>query len=275
MPADEAEVNSVRRAGLAVVLAGLTFIVGCQSGPQAQPAPAGTSPTASPPATSSPATSPSATSPSATPAPRAPTVPTPISPPAAASERPGALRPGDRGPTVLDLQRRLVSFGYWLGVVDGRYGPATTHAVTAFQKTAGLARDGVAGPDTLAALDRASRPRPRSSAGRVVEVDLRRQLLLVATDGRVQWVIDTSTGSVPGTTPRGRYKVLRQVDGYDPGPLGVLYRPKYFVGGVAVHGYPTVPSYPASHGCVRVTNAAMDWLWASGALPIGGRVWVY
>jgi lipoprotein-anchoring transpeptidase ErfK/SrfK len=185
------------------------------------------------------------------------------------------LRPGDRRPAVLDLQRRLVSLGYWLGVVDGRYGPATTHAVTAFQKTAGLARDGVAGPATLAALDRAFRPRPRSSAGRVVEVDLRRQVLLVAADGRVQWVMDTSTGSVPGTTPKGRYTVLRHVDGYDPGPLGVLYRPKYFVGGVAVHGYPTVPPYPASHGCVRVTNAAMDWLWAIGALPVGGQVWVY
>lgn len=58
-------------------------------------------------------------------------------------------------------------------------------------------------------------------------------------------------------------------------PLGVLYRPKYFVGGVAVHGYPNVPPYPASHGCVRVTNEAMDWLWAKAALPIGGRVWVY
>jgi lipoprotein-anchoring transpeptidase ErfK/SrfK len=124
-------------------------------------------------------------------------------------------------------------------------------------------------------LDRDSRLRPRSTSGRVVEVDLALQLLLVAVDGRVQWVMDTSTGSVPGTTPAGRFTVLRQVDGYDPGPLGVLYRPKYFVGGVAVHGYPTVPPYPASHGCVRVTNAAMDWLWSNQALPIGAPVWVY
>jgi len=80
---------------------------------------------------------------------------------------------------------------------------------------------------------------------------------------------------VAGTTPTGRYTVQQQVDGYDHGPLGVLYRPKYFVGGVAVHGYPSVPPYPASHGCVRVTDAAMDWLWANDSLPIGQPIWVY
>jgi hypothetical protein len=43
-----------------------------------------------------------------------------------------------------------------------------------------------------------------------------------------------------------------------------------------VHGYPDVPPpYPASHGCVRVTNAAMDWLWSSGNLLVGQPVWVY
>jgi lipoprotein-anchoring transpeptidase ErfK/SrfK len=69
--------------------------------------------------------------------------------------------------------------------------------------------------------------------------------------------------------------VYRQIDGYHKAPLGVLYRPKYIFQGVAVHGFPSVPSYPASHGCVRVTNASMDWLWSSGALSIGTDVWVY
>jgi lipoprotein-anchoring transpeptidase ErfK/SrfK len=168
-----------------------------------------------------------------------------------------------------------VRLGFWLGEPDGIFGTGTAHAVTAFQKAAGLNRDSVAGPKTLAALASASRPTPRSDAGRVVEVDLARQLLFVVADGRVAWVLDTSTGSRPGTTPRGRFRVLWEVDGYDPGPLGTLYRPKYFHGGVAVHGYPSVPPYPASHGCVRVTNAAMDWLWSNGALEIGAPVWVY
>jgi lipoprotein-anchoring transpeptidase ErfK/SrfK len=176
---------------------------------------------------------------------------------------------------VLDVQRRLTGLGFWLGEPDGVFGTSTWHAVVAFQKTAGLARDGVVGPRTRAALRAASRPVPRSQQGRMVEVDLARQVLLVAVDGRVRYVLDASTGAVSGTTPAGRYQVFRHVDGYDPGPLGTLYRPKYFYRGVAVHGYPSVPPYPASHGCVRVTNAAMDLLWRNGDLSIGQPVWVY
>jgi hypothetical protein len=168
-----------------------------------------------------------------------------------------------------------VEFGFWLGQPDGEFGTATQHAVVAFQKANDLQPDGVAGPRTRQALSSASRPSPRSDTGRVIEIDLDRQLLLVAVDGRVEQVLDTSTGAVPGSTPTGRYQVFRHVDGYDHGPLGTLYRPKYFYRGVAVHGYPSVPLYPASHGCVRVTNAAMDWLWRSGNLEIGQLVWVY
>jgi lipoprotein-anchoring transpeptidase ErfK/SrfK len=185
------------------------------------------------------------------------------------------LRPDASGPEVLALQRRLSDLGYWLGTPDSRYGSSTEHAVTAFQKVAGLGRDGVAGPATMSALDRATRPRPRAGSANTIEVDLARQVVLLVVDGRTEWVLDASTGRVAGTTPTGRYGIFRQVDGYDPGPLGVLYRPKYFTGGVAVHGFPDVPPYAASHGCVRVTNAAMDWLWATGRTPIGRPVWVY
>lgn len=186
-----------------------------------------------------------------------------------------ALREGQSGPEVADLQRRLVSLGYWLGAVDGAYGPSTTHAVVAFQKASSLPPDGVAGQATLDRLADAKRLQARSASGRVIEVDLERQLLLVVLDGRVEHVMDASTGEVAGTTPAGRFAVYYEVDGYDPGPLGVLYRPKYFTRGVAVHGYPNVPATPASHGCVRVTNGAMDWLWASGVMVMGTPVWVY
>lgn len=201
------------------------------------------------------------------------TTTTTTTPPAPAG--PGVLREGATGPAVADLQRRLVALGYWLGDVDGVYGASTAHAVVAFQKTASLARDGAAGPATLDRLASADRIPPRSTTGRVAEVDLTRQVVLIVSGGRVEWVFDASTGSEPGTTPTGRFAVYHEVDGYDEGPLGVLYRPKYFVRGVAVHGYPNVPPSPASHGCVRVTNPAMDWLWASGVLVTGTPVWVY
>ncbi|MFS8497350.1 MAG: L,D-transpeptidase family protein [Micromonosporaceae bacterium] len=198
--------------------------------------------------------------------------PAPTSPPA---PQPAVLRLGDRGDEVRDLQQRLSALGYWLGEPDGVFGDATLHAVLAFQTVEGLARDGVVGPRTRRALASASRPQPRSDTGHVVEVDLARQVLIVAVDGRVRYVLDASTGAVPGTTPTGHFEVFRDVDGYDPGPLGTLYRPKYFHGGVAVRGYPDVPPYPASHGCVRVTNAAMDLLWSEDHLPVGQAVWVY
>lgn len=62
------------------------------------------------------------------------------------------LKPGDHGPAVVELQRALAHVGYSVGTVDGVYGPATTQAVTRFQQSHGLTADGVAGPQTLAAL---------------------------------------------------------------------------------------------------------------------------
>lgn len=184
------------------------------------------------------------------------------------------LRPGARGPEVAELQARLASLGYWVGEVDGVFGPGTMHAVTALQKVAGLPRDGVVGPATRASLDAGQRPVAESVTGHVVEIDLDHQVLLVVDDGQVAAVFDTSTGRVPGTTPRGHWQIVRQIDGFRRSPLGLLYRPKYFHEGVAIHGYTSVPSQPASHGCVRVTYAAVDHIWDAGLMPIGTPVWV-
>ena len=85
----------------------------------------------------------------------------------------------------------------------------------------------------------------------------------------------TTSGSRRAVTPRGRYRVYRQVDRWDPGPLGSLYRPKYFNGGIAVHGAPFVPPYPASHGCARVSMGAIAMIWADNLMPIGTQVSVY
>ena len=203
----------------------------------------------------------------------APTTTTTTAPPPPTTLSPW-LRVGAEGDDVLTLQRRLTELGYWLGTPDGAFGSSTHHAVVALQKVAGLARDGVVGPATLDALDRGVRPTPQSTSGRVVEIDLARQVLVAVRDGGVQWVFDTSTGSVPGTTPVGHWTVTRQIDGLRESELGLLYRPKYFYEGVAIHGYTSVPAYPASHGCVRVTYPAMDAIWALGLAPVGTPVWV-
>jgi peptidoglycan hydrolase-like protein with peptidoglycan-binding domain len=208
---------------------------------------------------------------------------TTTAPPAAAD---GTLEPGERGPEVADLQARLGDLGYWLGTPDGTYGQLTRQAVMAFQKAQGLGRDGVAGPATLAALPTAARPVPREAGGAHLEIDLDRQILLVVADGQARWVLNTSTGSgeayaAPGggsavaSTPRGSFTIERQIDGLREAPLGTLYRPKYFHGGIAIHGAGQIPAHPASHGCARVTNSAMDLLWSSGVASLGTPVLVY
>ena len=194
------------------------------------------------------------------------------------------LSAGSRGPAVVSLQQRLSALGYWCGAVDGVFGDLTRQAVVAVQKVAGLARDGVCGPLTWSALDRGVRPVARSRYGHVIEVDKTHQVLLVVDSGRVSRTFNTSTGSGQwywssgawhlAVTPAGTFHVFRQVNGWDASPLGQLYRPKYFNGGIALHGYPSVPASPASHGCVRVSIPAMDLFWSTGTVAIGTTVLV-
>jgi peptidoglycan hydrolase-like protein with peptidoglycan-binding domain len=189
-------------------------------------------------------------------------------------------------PEVLARQQKLNDLGYWLGSVDGHMGGATQQAVYAFQKLHGLARTGTFNAPTVAALDTATRPTPASTSGDLIEVDKKHQVILIVRGGAVLWAFNTSTGTespyvTDGTsgfahTPTGTFAVSRVVDRVDPGPLGPLYRPRYFTSsGIAIHGAGLVPPQPASHGCARVTNAAMDFIWANNLMPMRSTVWVY
>ena len=205
----------------------------------------------------------------------------------AAEERDKMLEYGDSGERVLALQQRLQELGYFLQDADGSFGPATQQAVWALQKAAGQYRDGVVGPKTQAALDDGVRPQAHSSSGKAVEIDLDRQLLMTVEGGKVTRIINASSGngetyeakgrSYHANTPRGSYAVYMERNGMHESTLelGSMYRPKYFSGGYAVHGSGSIPPYPASHGCVRVSNAAMNWLWDSWGLPKGTPVILY
>ena len=217
------------------------------------------------------------------------TVAVSLAPAGAIASPAGAATPllslGCRGPAIVALQRHLAGLGYWLGPVTGVVNDATQQAVFAVQKAAGLSRDGVVGPLTQGAIARGVRPKPRSTHGAVVEINLSTDLLLLVRDGRLVATLNTSTGggyaystnglSGVAVTPRGQFRIFRQVNGLDVSPLGEMWRPKYFSGGFAIHGSASVPPQPASHGCVRVSNAAMDWIWASNRMPIGTLVWIY
>ncbi len=74
-------------------------------------------------------------------------------------------------------------------------------------------------------------------------------------------------------TPRGRFRVYGKVAGWKKSPLGLLYFPSYFSNGLAIHGNPSVPSRPESHGCIRVPMSASRWV--SKQLPVGTIVLIY
>jgi peptidoglycan hydrolase-like protein with peptidoglycan-binding domain len=267
----------VRRV-LAITVAAVTALTlasGCDSG---KPAAEGTPPAVPGTQSAVPTTS---AGPSVPAAPSAPATSPPASPPAP----PRKLKVGAKGPDVLALQQRLTELGYWNGKADGKFGGTTQQAIYALQKAAGIGRDGTAGPKTFKALDDGVRPKAKSTSGRTVEINLKKQLLMLVDDGKISQIFNTSTGSNEyyeqkgetylADTPRGKFTVSRQINGWRNAPLGLLWRPKYFNGGIAVHGANSVPPYAASHGCARVSIAAMNWLWNNDALPLKTKIWVY
>ncbi|MGH3072523.1 MAG: L,D-transpeptidase family protein [Gaiellaceae bacterium] len=157
-----------------------------------------------------------------------------------------SLGRGSRGPSVVALERRLSELRYAVRGADGVYGQDTFEAVLAFQKVHGLPRTGTVEPWLWRRLATAGVPRA-SRGGDYIEVDKTRQVLFVVRGGAVQRVVHVSTGAT-GNTPLGSWSVYRKVPGWD----WVLWYPMYFKGGFAIHGYPSVPAYPASHGCVRI-----------------------
>lgn len=182
---------------------------------------------------------------------------------------------GASGTKVILIQDRLMQLGYFVSDRRGSYGYGTSQAVMAFQKVQGLTRDGAAGPTTKWFLNHPGIPRGASSSGRVIEVQKSKQVVLLVENGTVRWVLNASSGKASTPTPSGRYRINRQINGYRYAELGTLYRPKYFNGGIALHGSSSVPAYAASHGCVRLTNAEADFLWSVSWGAIGTRVWVY
>jgi N-acetylmuramoyl-L-alanine amidase len=195
------------------------------------------------------------------------------------------LRSGMSGADVLAAQKRLAALHYDVGSVNGVFGYDSVHATAAFQKVNGLAVNGTVDPATYARLASPRAPKLlHPQAGTVVEVDLTKQVLYYARDGVVTRILDISSGSgrlftVDGetqraVTPTGSFRIFHKIDGMRVSRLGSLWRPAYFAsGGYAIHGNSSVPFYPASHGCVRITNSAMNRLFSM--LTIGMRVYVY
>ncbi len=201
---------------------------------------------------------------------------------ASATDIPPANQRAER---VVFAETLLADMGYWVTKVDGRPDDSTRQAIIAFQKVNGLKRIGVIDDKFLSQLLQATRPVARHGGPAHVELDITKQVILMVNDeGQVTRVLSTSTGSGQrytssdgkssiAYTPRGTFKIQRQIKGNRKAPLGTLYYPSYFNGGIAFHGSNSVPVFAASHGCARVPRFAEKEL--SGMLYIGMPVFVY
>lgn len=197
----------------------------------------------------------------------------------------GADQSPEPDPGVAAYQEALAEAGFYRGPIDGLDGPMTRAAVLSFEKAAGLERDGEWVPlhsRHLANLDLDGVG--RGEAPDRLEIDLTNQVAYLYREGALSAVLGVSTGNdelyahpagrtARASTPRGDFAFYKYVDGLRRAPLGVLYKPWYFRGGFALHGSPSVPAYPASHGCVRVTMWDADWLADHLTLRMPVHIW--
>jgi peptidoglycan hydrolase-like protein with peptidoglycan-binding domain len=179
------------------------------------------------------------------------------------------LRSGITGEDVKAVEQRLNDLKFSPGPVDGKFDAKTGQAVLSFQKQTGLPRTSRVDAATATRMNSAGFGPPMVADGNPdrVEIDISRQVMQIWRGGQLFRVLGVSTGTgkrycdttdtgkrVCGiaTTPVGRFTFERRIPNKRKSDLGVLYDPVYFKGGYAVHGSPSVPATPASHGCVRI-----------------------
>jgi hypothetical protein len=164
---------------------------------------------------------------------------------------------------ISEARELLDQLGYWVSLDAKGNDVSLRHALIAFQKIEGRDRTGVLTIEELETLRVAQRPQALETGYPHIEIDLHRQVLFVVDVAGVPVrILPISSGSGDffteggvtrqAVTPTGRFKVYRKIEGWRKSPLGLLYYPNYIYGGVAIHGNPSVPAHPASHGCIRI-----------------------
>ena len=179
------------------------------------------------------------------------------------------MHEGRRGPGVWLLQSKLSALHYAVPL-SGVFDEGTGQAVIAYRKLTGLTRI----PTTDAQLMRLLRsgagrfPVRYPRDGRHVEADLARQVLAeIEPGGRVHRIYTTSSGKPSTPTLLGRFRVYLKTPGVNSEGM---VDSNYFVRGYAIHGYPEVPTYAASHGCLRVPipDAPAIYAWVQIGTPV-------
>jgi hypothetical protein len=178
---------------------------------------------------------------------------------------------GSNGQHVRLLQITLRRLAF-VTPLNGRHDAATGRALIAFRKTNGMARITSANRNVFKALfaGRGGFKLKYPKAGKHVEADLSRQVLVLADKGKPVRIYHTSSGTSATPTVRGTFRFYRNQPGTNA--KGMVHS-KYFIRGYAIHGYKSVPTGPASHGCLRVPipNSRSIYEW----IDLGDQIMVY
>jgi hypothetical protein len=181
------------------------------------------------------------------------------------------LDPGDHGGKVKLLSELLKKKGYYTDG-DKSYDSATGRAILAFRKTNNMSRTQNATPGIFQKLaaGKGGFNVKWEGGGKHVEADLSRQVMALIKNGKAKHIFHISSGTAATPTIRGKFPTYRK--DYGTNSLGMVHS-VYFIRGYATHGYHSVPTYPASHGCLRnpIPNAKFIFDW----IDIGDVFYVY
>lgn len=190
---------------------------------------------------------------------------------------------GLSGKEVAEARKNLAGQGYWL-TAQGGMDESFRHALMTFQRVAGRPITGRLTWDEAVAIGTAQPPVALEKGPAHIEVDLGRQVLFYVNEqGTVEKILPVSSGNQAeyslgnearyAVTPTGSFTISQKFPGWTKSPLGMMYYPNFFLGGIAIHGSPSVPPKPASHGCIRIPLFAAKEF--SQMIPLGTKVLVY
>jgi hypothetical protein len=182
-----------------------------------------------------------------------------------------SLHKGNRGPEVNLFNKLLARQGY--ATSHGKkYTQTTAWGVLAFRKVHGMSRiqSATSGIFKTLAEGRGAYEVQHPGAGKHAEVNLAKQVLVLADGDKPERTYHISSGTIATPSDPGGYRFYRRQPGFNS--LGMYYS-TYYHGGEAIHGYRSVPTHPASHGCIRVPipQAREIYNWIQLGMPI----WVY
>lgn len=182
-----------------------------------------------------------------------------------------SLNIGNSGAPVKTLNALLDNLGY-VNNGGSTYTDSTGRAVLAYRKVNGMARKEKATGSIFKKLARGKGgfKLKHPGAGKHVEADLSKQVMVLADHGEVDEIYPISSGAPATPTIQGKFRFYRKDAGYNSEGM---YYSVYFIRGYATHGYASVPTYPASHGCLR--NPIPDSVHIYNWIDIGDPIYVY